>query len=358
VRSRLRSSGGVSIKPCEVDERHTGAGNVKSLDALLDLVLGLVLVRVGQVRHLLEGHDLDAELVPVLLDGVLRIVRAVEVDALGVLARTGVVTADNEVGGAVVLADDGVPDGLAGAAHAHGQGQQRKHGHAVGVAGHQRLVDADTGEVVNVAGLGEADDGVDEDIGLAGAGSADRQLTMGAVHGVARLERDDLLPAELVEVQTQFRGRIPQTDIVVVLQAVDGLELAADVELVGCVVQVLDRGMRLVVGAKDLGGLLDLVGAVDVLDGHDGEVAVVTEVAQRNARAGLHANLVDGCLRDIERDGHGKEVAIRETVLGDDALVVLLVEEACSVSGGAPSKHGKHEGHAQKCPSLVPGTRP
>jgi hypothetical protein len=199
------------------DVRLTCSRDVQSLDALLNLVLGLVLVRVGKVGHLLEGHDLDAELVPVLLDGVLCIVRAVEVNALGVLARTSVVTANNEVGRTVVLADDGVPDGLAGTAHTHSEGQQGEDSHAVGVAGHQRLVDTDTGEVVNVTGLGEADNGVDEDIGLAGSCSADRQLTMSAVHGVPRLEGNDLLPAELVEVQTQFGGCIPQTDIVVVL---------------------------------------------------------------------------------------------------------------------------------------------
>jgi hypothetical protein len=333
-----------------LNDRHTGSRDVQRLDTLLNLILGLVLVRVGEVGHLLEGHDLDAELVPVLLNSVLCIVGAVKVDALGVLSRTSVVTADNEVGRTVVLADNGVPDGLAGTAHAHGEGQQREDGHAIGVAGHQRLVDADAGEVINVTGLGEAHDGVDEDIGLAGSGSADRQLTMSAVHGVARLESDNLLPAELVEVQTQLRGRIPQTDIVVVLQAVNGLELAAHVELLRGVVQVLDGRMRLVVVAKDLGGLLDLVGPVDVLDGDDGEVAVVAEVAQRNARAGLHAYLVDSFLRDIEGDGHGKEVAIRETVLGDNALVVLLVQEAWSLSGELQANTANTRGSRKSAP--------
>lgn len=195
----------------------TCSGNIQSLDASLNLVLGLVLIRVGQVGHLQEGNDLDTELIPVLLNSVLGVVRAVEVYALGVLSWTSVVTADNEVGGSVILADDSVPDGLTGTSHTHGKGQQSKDSHAVGVTGHQRLVDTDTGEVVNVTGLGETDDGVDEDVGLAGAGSADRQLTMSAVHGVPGLERDDLLPAELVKVQTQLGGCVAETDIVVVL---------------------------------------------------------------------------------------------------------------------------------------------
>jgi hypothetical protein len=61
------------------------------------------------------------------------------------------------------------------------------------------------------------------------------------------------------------------------------------------VVEVLDCGMRLVVVSKDLRGLLHFVRSVDVFDGDDGEVAVVAEVAERNARAGLYANVID-CL--------------------------------------------------------------
>jgi hypothetical protein len=306
------------------------ARDVECLDALGDFVLGLVLVGVGEVGHHLEGDDLDAELVLVLLDGVLGIVGAVELLALGVLTRTSVIATDNEVCSSEVLADDGVPDGLAGTAHTHGEWQQGEGSHAVGVAGQQRLVDADAGEVVDVTGLGEADDGVDEDVGLAGAGSADGQLTVSAVHGVAGLEGDDLGPAKLVEVRAQLSGCEAEADIVVVLQAVDGLELTADVVLLHALVQELDGGV-LGVAAEDLLGLLGLVGLVDVVDGDDGEVAVVAEVAQGDAGAGLHAELVDGLLGHIECDGHGKDVAIAETLRLHDALVVLLVEEACSV---------------------------
>jgi hypothetical protein len=39
-------------------------------------------------------------------------------------------------------------------------------------------------------------------------GSADRQLSVGAVHRVARLEGDHLGPAELVEVSTELRGGV------------------------------------------------------------------------------------------------------------------------------------------------------
>jgi hypothetical protein len=60
--------------------------------------------------------------------------------------------------------------------------------------------------VVNVTGLGETNDGLDQNIGLLRAGGADRQLTVSSVHGVSGLESDDLLPAELVEVSAELRG--------------------------------------------------------------------------------------------------------------------------------------------------------
>ena len=185
-----------------------GAGDVQGLDALGNLVDGTVLVGVGQIGDHLELDDLNAELILVLLNGVLGIVGTVEVDALGVLTGTGMVTADNEVCGTVVLTDDGVPDGLTRTTHAHGQTQQTQNGHAVGVAGQQGLVGADTGEVVNVTGLGETDDGVDQDIGLAGASRADSQLTVGTMHGVTSLESDNAGPAQLVKVHTQLRGSV------------------------------------------------------------------------------------------------------------------------------------------------------
>jgi hypothetical protein len=62
--------------------------------------------------------------------------------------------------------------------------------------------------VVNVARLGESNDGVDQDVGLLGAGGADGQFAMGAVHGVAGLESYDTLPAELVEEGSQLSRSI------------------------------------------------------------------------------------------------------------------------------------------------------
>lgn len=143
-----------------------GTGDVQGADTLGDGVDGRVLVAVGQVGHHLERNDLDAELVAVFLNRVLSVVGAVEVDTLTVLAGTGVVTTNDEVGRTVVLSDNGVPDGLTRTTHTHSQRQQTQDGHAVGVSSEKSLVHSHTSEVVDVTGLGQTDDRVDEDVSV------------------------------------------------------------------------------------------------------------------------------------------------------------------------------------------------
>lgn len=124
------------------------------------------------------------------------------------------ITADDKVGDAVVLADECMPEGFAGTTHTHGEGEEREDSHTTRIAAifirqnkcyrlripvHDGLVDAHTGKVVNVAGLGHADNGVDDDVGAELAGGTDGELAVSAVHGVARLEGHDLGPVELVE---------------------------------------------------------------------------------------------------------------------------------------------------------------
>ena len=60
-----------------------------------------------------------------------------------------------------------------------------------------------------------------------------------------------------------------------------------------------------------------LVWLVNVVDGDDGEVAVISEVAQGDTGTGLHADLVNGLLVEVEADGHGEEVAVSEAVVLD-----------------------------------------
>lgn len=67
-----------------------------------------------------------------------------------------------------------------------------------------------------------------------------------------------------------------------------------------------------------------LVGLVDVLDGQDGQVAVVSEIPQSDSHSGLEANLLDGLARHIKGYGHAEEGAIGETVLLDDSVTAVL----------------------------------
>ena len=85
-----------------------GAGDVEDGDVILvgDLVDGLVLGAFLHIDHVFEIDHLDADFLLVLAEQVLRVVGAVEILARRVLARPGVVAADDHVGAAVVAADE------------------------------------------------------------------------------------------------------------------------------------------------------------------------------------------------------------------------------------------------------------
>ena len=97
--------------------------------------------------------------------------------------------------------------------------------------------------MVDVAWFGQADHRVDEDVSLAGTGSANGQFSVGSVHGVASLKGNDARPAEFFEVNSEFRWSVAQCDVVVVVESGDGIDLAAYIVLLDGVVQVPDRRM-------------------------------------------------------------------------------------------------------------------
>lgn len=94
--------------------------------------------------------------------------------------------------------------------------------------------------MVNISRFGEADDRVDEDVCLASAGGTDGEFTVGAVHGIASLEGDDTGPAEFLEVETQFGGGVAEGNVVVVVEAGDGGDGAANVVFLDGGIQVFD----------------------------------------------------------------------------------------------------------------------
>ena len=178
------------------------------------------------------------------------------------------VAADDQVGAAVVLADDRVPDRLARAGHAHRQRQQAERGGLLGIVVQQLLVAAHAGEMVDVAGLGHADHGLDQEVGLGRLGGAEGQLLVRAVHRVAGLEGDHAAPAQLPEPVAQLLRRVAQMLEIVVHGRLDALHRAAEIDAAGMVVQVAHRRMGPVVAAEHRQGLGPLVGLPAVGDGH------------------------------------------------------------------------------------------
>ena len=109
--------------------------------------------------------------------------------------------------------------------------------------------------MVYVARFGYTDDGVDKDVSLASSGSTDGQFSMGSVHGVARLKGHDARPAEFFEMYSKLCRSVALSDIIVVVEPGDGIDLATYVTILDSLVQVYDRWM-LWVPTEYLFGLL------------------------------------------------------------------------------------------------------
>ena len=102
----------------------------------------------------------------------LRVVWAVEIFAFGIPARTGVISTDNQMRAAVILANDRVPERLSRSTHAHRERQQTQHGRLLGIVLEDVLVAANARVVVDIARLGHADHRMDQQIGFNVAGRA------------------------------------------------------------------------------------------------------------------------------------------------------------------------------------------
>src|SRR5262249_35784955 len=146
----------------------------------------------------------------------LRFVRSVKRFAIGILARAGVVAADNEVSASVVFADERVPDGFAWAAHAHGERDKGEFGGAGWIFSKQMLVTADAGEVIDIAGLGHTDNRMDKEACFNLFRGPEGKFDMRAVHRVAGLEGNDAAPALARKIGAELGRRLAQAFEVVV----------------------------------------------------------------------------------------------------------------------------------------------
>ena len=304
-----------------------GARDVQDGDVVfvLDLVHRLVLRAFLDPDHVFEVDHFDADFFLVLAEQVLGVIRSVEVLTSRVLAGASVVAANDEVGAAVVLADQAVPDGFARARHAHGEVQERHGGGRLWVFVQNCFVAAHAGEVIDVARFGHADNRVDQQVGLRLFCGAEGQFLVRAVQRIAGLEGNNLAPAQFAEVGAQFVRGVAAGAEVVVNGLLDADNGAAEVDLAGVVVQVVDSGVGVVVCAKDLLGLFCLVRLPAVGDGHGGE-----DHAFLVAQCDVLAQFQRCCevFADVQRDWHRPERAVCKAHVVDNAVIVFLGQEA------------------------------
>ena len=262
----------------------------------------------------------------IVVEDLLRVVGAV------VVAGAGVVAADDEVGGAVVAADDRVQDRLARAGVVHLRRLDAEHDPVVRVVVlHQHLVAAHPHVGGDVAGLGLADQRVDEEP-VAGLQRGLGQVLVGAVDRVAGLEGDDPLPAALLEVGLVLGRRLvaAHEGLLVVGQRVD-LDRAGD----AAVALLVDRGdarVLLVGGPVDLLGLALDVALPDLLD---------RDPAERLAFVAGELDDVADLALEVGRQGDRDRpvVAAGGAHLGADALPVGGALEAGQRREAAVADH-------------------
>lgn len=105
-------------------------------------------------------------------------------------------------------------------------------------------------------------------------------------------------------------------------QAVDGIEFAAHVMVAGDVHEVVDCWVVRVtaedmlcfsfsengisINARQSTFLCSLVWLVDIVDGQDGEVTVISKVTERDTSTGLNVQVVDNVFSDVQTDGHAE----------------------------------------------------
>ncbi len=194
----------------------------------------------------------------------------------------------------------------------------------MGILVENRLVAAHPGEMVDVAGLGHADDGMDQKVGLRLSRRAEGQLLVRAVKRVAGLERNDAAPAKLAEAGAELVWGVAAGLEVVVHGRLDAGDGAADVHRLGHLVQIADRRVGAVVGAVDALGLAGLVRRPLVGDGQRREDHALG-VAQRDVLPRLDA--FGELFRNVERHGHRPERTVGEAHVFDHAVVVGLSEK-------------------------------
>ena len=176
------------------------------------------------------------------------------------------IATDYQVGASVVLAHNCMPDCLSRPTHTHRQLEQAECRRVLGIAAQDCLVTANPRVILHIARLGQTDHWMYQQVGLLFRRSAARQLNMGTMHRIARLECDDFIPTAFRELCAKLRWSLPQLGISVVLGRTDRLKCATYIDWFATVDHCVHTRMLRVRRAKDLSSFCLSVWLPDALN--------------------------------------------------------------------------------------------
>ncbi len=114
-----------------------------------------------------------------------------------------------------------------------------------------RLIAAHAGKVVDVAGFGQTDNRVDQQVGLRFTRGAKGQFLMRPVQWVAGLERHNLAPAQLAEIGAQFVWGVATGAEIVMDRLLQTGDRATKIGVTSGIMQIIDGRMRAVVSTEN-----------------------------------------------------------------------------------------------------------
>ena len=203
-----------------------------------------------------------------------------------------------------------------------------------GVLAQNGLIAAHAREVVHIARFGQANNGVDQQVGLRFFCGAERQFLMRTVQWIAGLEGHNFAPAHFAEVGAQFVWRVTAPAEIIVYRLLDARHRAAQIDLAGLVVQIVHGGVRVIVGPENFFGFMGLVRLPTVSDCHGAKDHALL-VAQCDVLAQLDGGRE--VFGHIQRDRHRPKFTCAQAHCVDDAVVICLAQEP--FEGVEPAVH-------------------
>ncbi len=250
----------------EIDRHLRAFGDLRTLDVFPGIL---------QIDQFPEGDRRYAGFRRVLRDQLLGVVRPVERLSRAVVARAGVIAADDEMRGAVIPADDGVPERLPRAGHAHRQREQAEQ-RAAGIVifVHQSPINAHPRIVVHVAGFGHPHHGMDQQTSLHLLGGAFGEFFVDPMQGIAGLKRHDSGMAHVLQQRAHGGGRPAQIHKIVIAGKRDDFQRAGHAA-VAPGDHFRNQRMARIVGLQHLPGFFARIPGESFFDLHYGDQIIM-----------------------------------------------------------------------------------